>query len=79
MPSQHKLYNSNKGKVKKILYEGEREDLPLTVNWFSMGVVSSPYNQQSCGSCWAFTTAATLESLAVISGISKQLEEFSVQ
>jgi C1A family cysteine protease len=38
------------------------ESLPVVKNWFEEGAVSEPYDQKQCGSCWAFTTASTLNS-----------------
>jgi len=45
-------------------------DLPATVDWRTKsGVVSDPKNQASCGGCWAFSAAETLEShLAIATG-----------
>lgn len=42
--------------------------LPEYKNWFEEGMVTRPYDQGSCGGCWAFSAASTLESLAMISG-----------
>lgn len=36
------------------------------VDWHKEGKMSIPQDQSSCGSCWAFTTAATLESALAI-------------
>ena len=42
--------------------------LPAYVNWWQAGKVSRPYNQKMCGSCWAFSAASAMESLAAING-----------
>ena len=53
--------------------------MPDYKNWYEEGVVSTPYDQGSCGSCWAFSAAATLESLAKIQGFDSDVQEYSVQ
>ena len=64
------------GSVK--VQEWRRQRMPDYKNWFEEGMVSSPYDQGACGSCWAFSTAATLESLAKIQGFDEELQEYSV-
>lgn len=48
------------------------------MDWHKEGKVLAPGNQGSCGSCWAFTTATTLESAIAIKGNSSP-ERLSVQ
>jgi cathepsin L len=38
------------------------EDLPASIDWRDKKVVTPAKNQGACGSCWAFSTAETLES-----------------
>jgi hypothetical protein len=38
------------------------EDLPSQVDWRTKNVVTPAKDQGGCGSCWAFSTAETLES-----------------
>jgi len=51
----------------------ETSSEPESVNWFDRGYVSIPYAQGGCGSCWAFSAAAALESLAMISGFDASI------
>ena len=49
------------------------------VNWFTAGKVSKSIDQGSCGACWAFVTATTLESLNTIENDLTELPNYSVQ
>ena len=59
--------------------QSDTSKIPDYVNWFEKGVVSTPGDQSMCGSCWAFSTASTMEGLAVLSGKFKEPPGFSMQ
>jgi hypothetical protein len=44
--------------------------VPLAVDWRAAGKVPPVRNQGSCGSCWAFAAAATVEIQAAIQGVA---------
>ncbi len=51
-----------------ITHRLQAANVPEELNWFERGAVSIPYSQGGCGSCWAFSASAALESLAKLSG-----------
>jgi len=52
------------------------ESLSTTVDWRTKGVVNSVQNQGLCGSCWAFSATASLESaFAIKNGKLPKLSE----
>jgi cathepsin L len=55
----------------------ELAELPTSVDWRTQNVVSPVKDQGHCGSCWAFSTAASIESHAAIA--SGHLKTLSTQ
>jgi C1A family cysteine protease len=65
-------------KKSRPLLRDEAAPLPEIVDWHAAGKMTIPADQGGCGSCWAFTTAATIETAYAIKTNSTP-EKLSVQ
>jgi len=64
-------------KVQMLRSSVAEADPPAEVDWTTKGVVSPIKNQGSCGSCWAFSAIASIESAYALK--TGKLVEFSEQ
>lgn len=61
-------------KPTRVHRAGEVKDVPAAKDWVAEGMTTPVKNQGHCGSCWAFSTAALVEShLAINEGILTEL------
>ena len=68
-------YKPLKNKGEFVDYN-EKVDIPDSVDWRTKGVVNPVKDQQQCGSCWAFSAVAAMESRnAIASGNLLSLSE----
>jgi C1A family cysteine protease len=55
------------------------KELPPALNWARTKAVTAIKTQGSCGACWAFSAAETIESMYVLYGTDENQQVFSPQ
>jgi cathepsin F len=55
-------------KVKVHRYGTRVSSLPVSYTWVTKNATTPIYNQEQCGSCWAFSTTESIESMNFLAG-----------
>jgi len=60
------LKSTRRPQLKQAKNSTANTTIPAEVDWHKAGKMTTPSDQGGCGSCWAFTTAATMEAAYAI-------------
>jgi len=68
MKNPTRWFPSDKSRAAEADVSGLAQSMPSSFNWVSQGATTPIYNQEQCGSCWAFSATESIESINFMVG-----------